>query len=237
MNDSNTDNMRATSDEPWSARSRHYAAVCLAAVVACTGALACSDEDDDQVDIAALNPSNDGEPGATTSPGGGSDRGAAAAAALASAAQQLDDAQIVYVADTLNAGKVEQANTALPRLNNEDVRTFAQRMADEHSAARDQLSQLAAQQGLAPGASGLADTLHLQNETAVKRLARTRNLSVDLEYIRSQVAAQQLALVVVDALSAAADSEALRAQLTTLSGQVAEHRATAVELAESLHDE
>lgn len=59
----------------------------------------------------------------------------------AGAVLALEDGQILYVADTLNAGEVDQARAALPKLTNADVRSFANDMITEHGTARDQLLQ------------------------------------------------------------------------------------------------
>lgn len=307
MNNSNTGNPQTTAIRTSSARSRCYAALCLASVMACAGAMACSD-DDDSVGIGT--PSNTGNgtgtstntgsgtntgagtsggttgggttgaaggtgagtsgtggstatggggatstgtggststgAGAATSTGAGgsvsagangtsgTDMGAAAATALVNSAQQLEDDEIVFVADTINLGEVEQANAALPRLSNDDVRAYAERMIEEHTTASEELTQLAQQEGIEPDDSDLSDTLQQQSQAVVQRLEQASDETIDAEYINSQVSVHEMALLVARALIAAADNEALRAQLATLSGHIEEHRAEAAEIAQSI---
>lgn len=247
MNDWNTGNGRRTRRAR--PRLQGYATLCLASALTCAGTMACSDEED-SVDIRTLNPADEGSGGTRagdgdTSAGGGdtsaggtsSDAEVAATRALVNAALQLDDDEIVLVADAINAGKVAQASAVLPRLSNEDVRAFAERMIDEHSAAREELSLLAEQQGLEPDDSDLSDSLERDNATTIARLERTPDESLDVEYIETQERAHGVARMIGGAMIAAADNDALRNQVTTLSGDIEAHRAEAARIAHRLASE
>ena len=47
--------------------------------------------------------------------------------------ENLTDAQIVKVLSTANNGEISQAQAAMPKLQNAQVRSYAQKMIDEHT--------------------------------------------------------------------------------------------------------
>jgi putative membrane protein len=141
----------------------------------------------------------------------------------AGAVLALKDGQILYVADTLNAGEVDQARAALPKLTNADVRSFANDMITEHGTARDQLLQLADDQDIAPAGSEVADDLHSKSDSAVQRLLAAAPDGTDALYVQLQVTAHVDAAALLDQLITAADSDPLRTQLTDLRSSVQSH--------------
>jgi predicted outer membrane protein len=174
------------------------------------------------------------EGGATAGTGGaaGSDGapapGGGAVAALP--VDDLSDAQIVFVADTLNAGEVDQARAALPLLTDEGTRAFAQEMIDEHGPARDALLGLADAEGITPEPSDVATALDDQSQAVIAQLVAADQNTVDTLYIETQITAHLEASGLLEALIDAADVETLQAQLTTLHTTVQEHLAEATAL-------
>jgi len=153
----------------------------------------------------------------------GSSSSGATSSADAGAALALDDGQILFIVDTLNAGEVNEARAALPRLSDSDIRSFAQAMIDEHGAARDQLLRFSEAQMILPEVSDLASELQDKSETIVTQLLATSANEIDGVYVQSQQDAHTEALSLLDQLLMAADSEALRTQLTELRGSVQAH--------------
>jgi putative membrane protein len=141
--------------------------------------------------------------------------------------EDLSDGQIVFVADTLNAGEVDQARAALPQLTDEATRAFAQRMIDEHGLARDDLLELAEAEGIPPEPSDVATALREQSETVVAQLVATDEDTADALYVETQITAHLEASALLDALIGAADAQALQMQLATLHTTVQEHLAEA----------
>jgi putative membrane protein len=144
--------------------------------------------------------------------------------------QQLDDGQILFVADALNAGEVDQARAVLPRLQTEGARGFAREMLDEHEPARDSLLQLAEDEGLAPRLSTAALSLRAESERQVMMLLETSDAELDAVYLDSQVVAHDAALELLDGLIDAADTAALEQQLAALRSTVEAHSSLARQL-------
>jgi putative membrane protein len=162
------------------------------------------------------------------------DGGVVPDAGLAAVVRDLSDDEMVLVVDTINAGEVEQAQAALPRLSNQEVRAFAQEMIDEHTTARAQLDQLAVEQNLTPAAGDVTQSLGDEGAAIVAELLAAEGSAIDAQYVNSQVLAHSQALQVLTGLIAGADNDALRAQLTQLRGNVAAHLDRARELQDVL---
>jgi len=145
---------------------------------------------------------------------GGSDAGAPLA---------LDDNQILYAADTLNAGEVDEARAALPKLSEGDVQDFAQDMINEHGAARDGLTRIAQEQSIAPAGSDLASELQAKSRSAVESLLGAAAPGIDALYVDLELSGHVAAASLLDELIAAADSEPLQAELTDLRASVQTH--------------
>jgi putative membrane protein len=141
----------------------------------------------------------------------------------AGAVSNLDDGQILFALDTLNAGEVNEAQAAVPKLTNADVRDFAQEMIDDHGAARERLSQLAQEQQIPPEQSELATGLQDESQSIVDRLLAAEATEIDTLYVQSQQDAHTEALALLAQLLMAADAEPLRAALTELRASVQEH--------------
>jgi putative membrane protein len=139
-------------------------------------------------------------------------------------AEALRDGQIVYVVDTLNAGEVEQAQSALPRLEDDAVRSFAQLMIEEHQRARETLSAFARQQGIGLEGSDAANLVRARSLRVEREIGDASAGDVDRVYIDSQVAAHADAAGLLDNLIDAADSVALQAELTQLRLNVLGHQ-------------
>jgi predicted outer membrane protein len=141
----------------------------------------------------------------------------------AAEAQQLDDGQILFVADTLHAGEVDQARAVLPRLQTEGARGFAREMIDEHEPARDSLLQLAEDEGIAPRLSTAALSLRAESERQVMMLLETSDAELDAVYVDSQVVAHGAALDLIDRLIDSADTPALEQQLAAMHSAIEAH--------------
>lgn len=156
--------------------------------------------------------------------------GADAGAAVTAAAADLNDGQILFVVDTINAGEVDQARAALPGLEDEAARGYAQLMIEEHEPARDRLLELAEGEDIALEASEVATQLREQSEQVILSLLSLSGDELEQTYVESQVTAHTAALQLIDAMLPAADSDALDAELTQLRASVAGHLDAADEL-------
>jgi len=135
----------------------------------------------------------------------------------------LDDGQIVFVVDTLNAGEVNEARAALPRLANLELRGFARDMITAHGGGRDRMLALSEGQHIPPEASDIAEQLQDESQSVVRQLLVTPATGIDETYAQSQEQAHSEALALLDQLVAEADSEPLRMDLADLRDDVQMH--------------
>jgi putative membrane protein len=147
--------------------------------------------------------------------------------------EPLSSAQIAGVASVLNMGEIQQAQTALPKLKNAEVRAFAQMMINEHGAAEKKLTALLEQKQLAKADSALSAHLQQTGQTMAQRLrdAQMTPNDYDALYLDVQIFMHRSALEAIDRqlLPQAKDAD-LAAQLTEMRGSVAAHLARATTL-------
>jgi putative membrane protein len=147
--------------------------------------------------------------------GEGGEGGAATAA--------LSDAQVLLVLDTLNQGEVEVAYAALPKLEDADVKDFAQMMITDHGSARQAVHSVADSLDLDPRPSDLQLMLKQDAETLVATFQSSPQATLDRPYIASQIAAHADALNLLTELSAATDATELKELIMTLETSVQAH--------------
>jgi predicted outer membrane protein len=166
-----------------------------------------------------------GGAGAITGGGAGGGGGAAgeAGAGGAGPAASLSDAQIILVIDTLNAGEVEVAFAALPRLTEPAVEAFAEQMITAHGAAREANSQLAQATNITPAPSQLQLDLKAMADAQVLAFQTSPAPALDAPYIDSQVMMHTDALTLANQLFAAADNAQLRAEIAGLIPAITAH--------------
>ncbi|MFZ5896304.1 MAG: DUF4142 domain-containing protein [Myxococcota bacterium] len=149
-------------------------------------------------------------------------------------ARTLTDAQIFLVLDTLNAGEVEQANTAIPRLTTADVGEFAQLMVVDHTKARGDVQALAQALGETPSPSSVEGMLKAKGMSVVAQLKSSQAESLDALYMATQVQAHAEALALLKALQATADAAELEQLLAQLQTSVQGHYEMAVTIEAAL---
>jgi putative membrane protein len=204
-------------------RKRRTISAALCFIGALIGLASACGDDDTSTSVSAANGGSGGGSVVVSTAGSTSSADAGLPAGDAGPASALDDGQILYAADTLNAGEVEQARAALPKLTNGGVRDFAQQMIDEHGAARDRLLQLAEDQTIDPAQSDVAEELRSKSQSNVESLLGAARSTSDALYIELQVSAHVDALELLDQLSSAADAEPLRQELIAQRGSVQTH--------------
>ncbi|MBX7115862.1 MAG: DUF4142 domain-containing protein [Myxococcaceae bacterium] len=146
---------------------------------------------------------------------------------------QLDDAQVAHVFITLNNGEVDVAKVALPKLQDESVRGFANMMASAHTQANQDFAQLTGVQSIEPQANDVSRALEDGVQTAVNGFGNATTASADQQYIHSQVTMHRAALALLDCvMTQSKHNEALTSHLrNTARATVASHlrQARAVE--------
>jgi putative membrane protein len=178
----------------------------------------------------APNPADGSSMGSGTNAGGS----ATSPGALdLSTVPTLTDGQILYVVDTLNAGEVNQARAALPKLSNADVRDFAREMISAHTPARDAMLRIAETANVDPAASTLASALQSNSQAMVNGLLAVDEAGADQLYMDDQVSAHTEADQLIQALIDATDTPMLRDELVQMRSDVQEHLSAARALNEA----
>lgn len=175
-----------------------------------------------------------GSAGAGDAGAGAGGDGGAGGAFSAVEVQALTDAQMLLVLDTLNAGEVEEAYAALPRLTIASVETFAQKMITDHNKARMDTATLAQTLALKPTPSGIQKELERMAMTEREALLETGDAEIDRVYMDTQVAAHAEALALLQTLQPAADAAQLKTFITTLETAVEAHHTLAVSTRDAL---
>jgi putative membrane protein len=107
---------------------------------------------------------------------------------LAEAPAKLTDPQIAHIAYTAGLIDVEAGKLALEKSQNEEVRSFAQRMVGDHTAVNDQALALVKKLNVTPEDNATSQNLTKQAEAARKKLAGLTGAAFDKAYVNNEVA-------------------------------------------------
>lgn len=176
--------------------------------------------------------------GAEATPEPASPPGERAPSSLApsnSPVQSLLDAQIVRVADVLDAGEMAQARLALSRARDSRVQAFAQRMLRQHGDNLQHSDSWQRRAGVTPEESTASAQLQAQTNAALHTLEDLDDARFDASYVRGQVDQHRRALELLDRqLIPNTTHPELKAQLQLKRGVIANHLADAEQLHASL---
>jgi putative membrane protein len=186
-----------------------------------------------------------GTAGTATSGGSGMDAGAVA----------LNDAQVATLLHLANQAEIRQAQMAGERAVDTDVRDFAQRMIEDHTAADTALTYLFSNGSVSPQAdastlldaalsddggiplveSGISQMLSSEASLHDQLLQRKTGEAFDLAYMTAQVAMHGELLRIIDnSLLPSAQNAALREQLQSTRNTVSMHSEHALEILNDL---
>lgn len=108
--------------------------------------------------------------------------------------QYLSEEQTVGFFEAVSDGEIENAQLALERSKNEDVRAFAQRMIDEHGEARRKLDGLGIKSSVSDERRRVLDKSRMTNA----RLKRLEGAQFDRAYLSSEIEEHKAALEKID---------------------------------------
>lgn len=97
-----------------------------------------------------------------------------------------DDRLFAILAAEGNLAEVRLGELAAEKAASGSVKTFAQRMAEDHSAALEELKAIAAESGIA-----LPEALHAEHQALLEQLEQLEGADFDLAYMRAQVVEHQ----------------------------------------------
>jgi putative membrane protein len=141
---------------------------------------------------------------------------------------ELNDAQILGVADVANTGEVEQANIALTRARSDKVKSFAELMVKDHTAAKNKGLTVAKQLGVTPATSAKSAEVQKQGAEAMKTLHEADADDFDKTYLKTQIRMHEDTLKLLDNdLIPKANTPQVKSLLTEMRGHVQHHLAVA----------
>lgn len=111
-------------------------------------------------------------------------------------AQAPSDAQIAQVVQTANKIDIAQAQLALKKSSNPQVKEFANQMISDHTSLQKSVADLAKKLNVKPAESDISKQLNQQAADEAKKLKSLKGAAFDKEYAAHEVAYHQ---AVIDA--------------------------------------
>jgi putative membrane protein len=150
-------------------------------------------------------------------------------------AESLRDAQIIKVADLVNASEVEQAKLAKTKAKNPQVQKFAAAMISQHTKAKQKGMQLSKAQSIMPEESRVAGELESKGAQTLQKLQDADKSVFDVEYMTAQVQQHQevLDMLTTQLIPSATDPK-LKAELEATRTMVQRHLTDAQQIQRSL---
>jgi len=137
---------------------------------------------------------------------------------------KLTDGQIAQILTTVDEGEIEQAKLAQTKATDPEVRSFANHMIEQHTAAKQTGAQLASQSSLKPADSPKAQELKHASEQVIKDLNAADEKNFDITYMDAQIKQHSEVLTLIkDQLLPAVVEPGLRDHLTQARGMVQQH--------------
>jgi putative membrane protein len=147
----------------------------------------------------------------------------------------LTDPQVVGVVMAADDVEIQAAQQAQSMATDARVKSFAQRMITDHTAANKQVQELAASLNLTPASSGTSDALMQQGQHDATQLSGLSGAAYDKAYIDSQVTAHQQVINTADTqLVPAAQNPDLKTLLQSMRPTLQEHLDSAQAIQSSL---
>jgi putative membrane protein len=136
----------------------------------------------------------------------------------------LTDGQIVGILANVDDGEIQQAQVALTKTSNTQVRTFADMMITEHQASKQKAAALMAQSNIDPAPSAPSNKLKTDGAALLDKLNAADPKDFDAMYLEAQVDQHKEVLAMLnDKLIPSAKDPMLKQQLTSTKAMVQHH--------------
>jgi putative membrane protein len=134
------------------------------------------------------------------------------------------DGQIAQVLANVDDAEVQQAQLALTKTSNPQVRDFANMMIEQHTSSKQQAAQLATQANINPSPSPIANKLQTKASKTLEKLNAADPSDFDNTYVKAQIEQHKDVLDLLnDKLIPAATDPMMQQQLTTTKAMVQHH--------------
>jgi predicted outer membrane protein len=149
--------------------------------------------------------------------------------------QTLSDGQIVHLLDIIDTDAITQAGVAKRRASEPQVRALAERAQVAHERSKQQTAAIAADAGLVPDRSDLADQVEASGVTLLQSLQSSELARVDQTYLGGLVEQQRVLLdTLARRLMPEVKNAALAARLGAVRWMIDSHLREADQLRQSL---
>jgi putative membrane protein len=139
-------------------------------------------------------------------------------------AATLTDGQIANILATVDNGEIEQAQVALTKTSNPQVRDFANMMVNQHTTSKQQATQLSEQTKIIPSPSPQANKLQTNGAQLLEKFNAANPTDFDKLYIEAQIDQHKEVLELLnDKLIPAAKDPQLKQQLSATQNMVQHH--------------
>lgn len=171
----------------------------------------------------------------------GEERGAELAVQLDdSLAAQPDAARMMAqiaaaIAAAVNEGEVLEVSAAVPRLQNEKVRAFAERVARDHIIASSKLVAVLQQRNIEPRESQISVILRVEATTAYVELSTMPVAELDRKFIEKQIFGHAMARSLIGLLAIEVKDVKLRELLMEELRTIDAHLMDAIRLSKELY--
>jgi putative membrane protein len=136
----------------------------------------------------------------------------------------MTDGQITQILANVDKGEIDQAQVALTKTANPQVRDFANMMIEQHTTSTKQATQLAEQTKIIPSPSPEANKLQTKGAQTLEKLNAADPSDFDKIYIEAQIDQHKEVLELLnDKLMPAAKDPALKQQLSATQNMVQHH--------------
>lgn len=136
----------------------------------------------------------------------------------------LPESDIAGIVTAANEGEIQQGNAASARATSADVRSFAQMMVADHTAAMNNARDTFSRAGVTASENNTTRTLRDNSQRTVRNLETYTGAAFDRTYMQTQVDLHQWLLTTLDTvLIPSARNAEVRALLQTQRGSVAAH--------------
>jgi len=146
-------------------------------------------------------------------------------------AEPLSASQIAGVALDLSRSEVTQAQAAMPRAQDSQVRAFAQRMFDDHQATEDKLQAFLETMRIVPDKSELSADVERVGTSMTNNLRQASAHDFDVSYLEVQIYMHRRALTILDRqLIPQATQPDLQGELQAMRAMIADHLNEALQI-------
>lgn len=172
-----------------------------------------------------------GGPSVSGGPDAGVDSGLAMSALFS-------DAEVIAVAQAIDAAEIEQAQFIAQATQNAAVKKLAGRFESDTATTEDTITAFIERTKIVPAQTSLSAALSDEQSTSLNALYNSDGVVLDFTYVSIQVTAHATALGLYDySLIPSAKNPELRAELVTQRAAVSLHFANAQQLLSTMKDE